>query len=88
MSAPKVRLDDYGQPRPALSEARTQVLRDTPVNHRRRRLIALVLEDQHHELLRRGIYAEVAVHYAVKDGVIKPGIQLVITRTILDEGDD
>lgn len=88
MSAPKVRLDAYGQPRPALSEARTQVLRDTAINQRRRRLIALILEEQHQELLRRKVYADVTVRYGIKDGTIQSGIELVITRMILDDAEE
>lgn len=88
MAIPKVRLDAYGQPLPPLSDTRTQVLRDIPTNQRRRRLLALILEEQHQELLRRGIYADVTVHYSIKDGVIKQAMQLVITRTILDDGEE
>jgi hypothetical protein len=80
MPLPQARRDGYGRPLPELADARQEVLKDSPHNQELRRMILALLEEHYHALLRRGIFADVALKFLVRDGRIQPDMDMTVTK--------
>jgi hypothetical protein len=80
MPVPQARRDGYGRPLPELADARHEVLKDTPQNQDLRKMILALLEEHYAALLRRGIFADVALTFLVRDGRIQPDMDVVVTK--------
>jgi hypothetical protein len=68
------RYDAYGRPLPELTDAGQEVLYGRDQNAGQRRLLLALLEQAFHDLLRRGVYAEVHLGFCVQDGLIQTEI--------------
>lgn len=64
-------LNEYGEQRQPLTDARFEVLKDREVNVEQRARILRAFEAICDTLLRRGRYAKVTIQYIVDDGMIQ-----------------
>jgi hypothetical protein len=78
--AARQRLDGYGAPLPALSDARQQSLRTSATNQRQRLRIGALLEQEYDALLCRGSFAEVTVTFRIHDGSLQAEVDVSVTR--------
>lgn len=80
MPTPAFRRDSYGRPLPSLTEAHREVLLDRPSNIEQRKRLLALLEEQHHQLLRRDVSAEVTVTFKIVEGIIQADIYVGAVR--------
>ena len=80
MPQPQHRHDAYGRPLPELADAVQEVLYAREQNMAQRRLLLALVEQTAHDLLRRGVYADVALMFHVKDGLLQAEVDVTITR--------
>ena len=80
MASARQRLDGYGKPLPALTDARQQALHHTAINQRQQAWLWALLEQQYEALLCRGSFAEVTLTFRVEDGTLSGEVDVRITR--------
>jgi hypothetical protein len=80
MAQSRPRYTDYGAPLPELADARQEVLYDREQNQAQRRHLLHRLEQVAHELLRRGVFAEVRCEWKIENGIIQDPVDVSVTR--------
>jgi hypothetical protein len=88
MALPQSRRDSYGRPIQPLTEARQELLLDRPQNQAQRRFLVALLEEQMPQILRRGMYVDVVLRFAVQNGIIQNEIDLVLTRHLRHQAEE
>jgi hypothetical protein len=68
------RVDDYGYPRPEVTDARKELIKDKPQNQEQRDLMRRLLESVYQSVLRRGWYGTVTIEFQVEDGLIQQDV--------------
>jgi hypothetical protein len=74
------RLDGYGAPLPALTDARQQSLRTSATNQGQQQRLWALLDEVYATLLHRGTYAQVTLTLYVEDGTLQREITLTTTQ--------
>jgi len=74
------RLDGYGAPLPALTDARQQSLRTSATNQEQLAWLWTLLEEEYAAILCRGAFADVTLTFHVKDGSVQGEVDVSVTR--------
>lgn len=74
------RYDGYGRPIVPLTDACVESLVERPANQRVRQLLYRHIEALWDTLLRRGTYADVAVQFRVRDGLLLAEVRVGVTQ--------
>jgi hypothetical protein len=78
--AARQRLDGYGAPLPALTDARQQSLRTSATNQGHLAWLWTLLEEHYEALLCRGSFADVTLTFRVEDGSVQGEVDVTVTR--------